>query len=308
MRFFSDDSPWNTRVPESPKIFRLSQTMINDLAAGWPGSPLLIKTISALGGVPVYYVESGCPRYTVRCVTIQGRSFIHPVPIPDEFKADAPVVTIVSLSDHTAWDMWLPRQEDGAWVCDVGASIDLNDTGVRPSVYLRPDVAGHGATPSGCPLLAGLIMVDEVRAGRIDHALSLGCSHILPTGYVPPASMEQKSTVPIPVGMPTGTRIQLDPQVDLGSLGLTPSGLTIARALQEYGAYVTGSAAGLYLTAEADEQGWEGLLSLTEVASVFTGDLLRRFRVIEDADGFLNASVYTAQDFQQFIWDTYRPY
>ena len=48
--------------------------------------------------------------------------------------------------------------------------------------------------------------------------------------------------------MPLGARVQLDPTLNLDTLGLNPWQKTVARALQEYGMYLadTGGAVGLF--------------------------------------------------------------
>ena len=65
--------------------------------------------------------------------------------------------------------------------------------------------------------------------------------HIRSGLYTSPASTGQARVGDDAImtrGIPCGGRIQLDPSVDLDSLGLSASGRTIARALQVYGAYV----------------------------------------------------------------------
>lgn len=52
--------------------------------------------------------------------------------------------------------------------------------------------------------------------------------------------------------MPMGSRLQLDPSLDLSTLPLEPGEAVIARALQRYGCYVVDSSSGMVLYAQND--------------------------------------------------------
>jgi len=143
---------------------------------------------------------------------------------------------------------------------------------------------GHGARACGFPLVAGLITVDEVREGSIEHALAIAYPHIRSRYYTPPASTAQSTTDQAlgTRGVPCGGRIQLDPTLDLNALGLSASGKIVARALQKYGAYVGdfSGAVSLYADASPTAQAvWKtGLLSTYEIKDQIN---LNRFRVLE---------------------------
>src|SRR5207302_9800929 len=112
---------------------------------------------------------------------------------------------------------------------------------VRPPKANNPNWwTSPGARACGYPLIAGLITVEEIRKGRIEHALTIAYPHMRSHWYEPPASTAQPTTpLAIPTrGVPCGGRIQLDPTVDVNALPLSASGKVIARALQEYGAFV----------------------------------------------------------------------
>jgi hypothetical protein len=120
--------------------------------------------------------------------------------------------------------------------------VDLNGTGVRPIAQGNPTwYTSHGARACGFPLVAGLIRVEEIQAGRIDHALVVAYPHIRAGFYTPPASTAQAANgvgAQKDRGIPCGGRIQYDPSINLDTLNLTRSGRIIMQALQEYGAYV----------------------------------------------------------------------
>jgi hypothetical protein len=81
------------------------------------------------------------------------------------------------------------------------------------------------------------VMPYELRRGRIDHALLMSYPSTRAGGPVRPAT-ESDGRTRGRSAMPEGARVQLDPSLDLDSLGLQGYERTIARALQVYGAYV----------------------------------------------------------------------
>ncbi len=141
----------------------------------------------------------------------------------------------------------------------------------------------HGSRACGFPLTAGLITVDEIRAGRIEHALVLGYPGIRSRYFTPPASTAQAAFPGISPteGIPCGGRIQLDPSIDVNTLGLSNTGRIIARALQEYGAFIGDGNGSISLYADASptaRSAWDaGLLRTPELRSLS----LRSFRVLQ---------------------------
>jgi hypothetical protein len=152
--------------------------------------------------------------------------------------------------------------------------MDLTSDGVRPPTNDSPWWAGQGARACGFPLIAGLITVDEVKAGKIEHALILAYPHIRSRYYTPPASTAQGTTTDAiqTRGVECGGQLQLDPTLDLSTLGLSPTGLIIAKALQTYGAFVGdySGAISLYADESATAQAYwsSGVLGNGEVNKI----------------------------------------
>jgi hypothetical protein len=161
--------------------------------------------------------------------------------------------------------------------------MDLTSDGVRPPTNDSPWWAGQGARACGFPLIAGLITVDEVKTGKIEHPLVLAYPHIRSRYYTPPASSAQGTTSDAiqTRGVECGGQIQLDPTLDLSTLGLSSTGLMIARALQTYGAFVGdySGAISLYADESATAQAYwsTGLLGNGEVNKI----PLTRLRVLK---------------------------
>ena len=229
---------------------------------------------------------------TMQATIIGGEGFTNgraalPIP-PDAVVAQGTDrhLCIVDRQNQKEWGFWDTRKVgNGAWTCSVGAATDLSGTGVRPPKDSRPSWAmSVGARACGFALSAGLITVDEMRAGKIEHALVIAYPHVRSHYFVSPASTAQGTTdKAIPTrGIPCGGRVQLDPRLDVESLGLSPSGVIIARALQQYGAFVGDFSGAISLYADASPDAlavWHGgVLSMLEVKDKID---LRKFRVLE---------------------------
>ncbi len=141
-----------------------------------------------------------------------------------------------------------------------------------PGMFLR-DGRFPGVRAMDASGMGGILRAWELRAGRIRHSLTF----LLPFsrlkhGPVWPSAREDywgfrdyKGHVPI------GSLIAIPPDVDIGSLGLSASGLALARALQDYGAYCDDSVGtdGIVVSAEGATEGMPQL-----------ADMRRDFQVI----------------------------
>lgn len=297
-RPFSPDSPWNQKIPRHAEIDPRSAELVEDLSRSsrWNFLGINIKGYS----IPVYFIDSTrTPAVPVKCRDAVGEGFDKPVPIPPDARPDPESdrhLCIVDKRLGLEWGMWDARRNpDGSWMCGVGAMADLKGTGVRPPHGKAPRwQLSAGARASGFPLIAGLILVEEVKAGIIEHALALAYPHCRSRYFIPPASTAQGTTAEARPdrGIPMGGRLQLDPSVDVGRLPLSPSGRAIARALQEYGAYVCDYSGAINLYAdgspEAQKEWAAGLLDTYELQRVFNAEMLRRFRVLKMPEFFDN--------------------
>jgi hypothetical protein len=91
------------------------------------------------------------------------------------------------------------------------------------------------------------MLIKELRAGRIEHALALTLPSPRADAFAWPAQRTD-GTGPSDA-IPEGARLRLDPDLDLEGLHLPPLTLMIARAAQRHGMIVrdqTGVAVGLY--------------------------------------------------------------
>lgn len=103
--------------------------------------------------------------------------------------------------------------------------------------------ANWGAAATGLPLAAGLITVEDVERGSIDHALAIGLpngkgSSIIRAGSFafPAQRSDGRSTAS--GSIPEGARLRIDPGLDLDALVLSPFARMLAETAQRYGMIV----------------------------------------------------------------------
>jgi hypothetical protein len=247
---FASSSEWNTPIGSgaqfAPDNAPITQDVTGgnaDIHAGTWSHPLYLSTLQD----PIKQVVDNENKRVFS-------AHIPPGARPDP-KADAHMY-VVEPDKHYVLEMYGTKiQPDGniqtvrAFVIDLyGDGMHFHDGSKFPGIRAM-DASGFG----------GLIRAWELKAHSIHHALTF----LLPFsrlkhGPVWPSAREDywgfrdyKGNVPI------GTLIAIPPNVDITALGLTPSGLVLARALQDYGAYCDDSSGynGILLSAEGATEG-----------------------------------------------------
>ena len=71
---------------------------------------------------------------------------------------------VVDKGDCRLYETWLTRVRDGRWRAGSGATWTLSSNRLRPNGWTSADAAG-------LPILPGLLRWNEVKAGRVDHAI-----------------------------------------------------------------------------------------------------------------------------------------
>jgi hypothetical protein len=193
---------------------------------------------------PIYHVSSSTAKKSVSMTASWAAAHqMNGVPIPADTvpspDSDAHVA-IIDDSTNCEYDLWQARQNaDGSWSAGWG-----NATLTTGSGWMD-----YSATGSGQVLTAGTITPQEMQSGTINHALNFSYPYTKSGGPVLPAR-ESDGTHSDAGALPEGAHLQLDPNLDLSSLGLTSWQLTIAKALQTYGMYLTDTGGGVSLYAQ----------------------------------------------------------
>ena len=298
-RPFSPDSPWNTPIAADAPVDPNSDVLVAELGKHGP----LFVNINEWSVRVKYFDSAKSPLRSVRGI-YDGRHGpgFDPgelVPIPaDALDPATPepqryYFTLVDPVRNLAWDMRQAGQTlEGAWTAGFGAAVDLAGTGVaQPWMKAARADDSAGARPSGAPLMAGLIRVDEVKAGRIDHALAFAYPQPQTGKFLPPASTDLRAEARGAEqlsGLPMGARLQLNPEFDIDNTLLSPGAKVVAKALQEYGAIVVDQAGANVLYAESGPEAvaaWEGVLAPSDLQMLFTPEFIAlNFRVIETGE------------------------
>lgn len=143
----------------------------------------------------------------------------------------------------------------GGSTAGSGAIWDLRSNALRPAGWTSADAAG-------LPIFAGLLRLDEVRAGVVDHAIRVTASRTDRT-YVWPARHQAgaASNRNLP---PMGARFRLRSSFSLS--GFRSDTRVILKAMQRYGLILADNGSDWFFTGTA-EDGWPTAL-LDELKSV----------------------------------------
>ncbi len=228
-RPFAATSPFNVPVKASPRIDPSSAAMVARLARDRQAYANLYAY-----GIPVYTATATTPRYRVACDQ-EGAWGACPLtrrlmPIPTDARPSSGTdgaMVVIDPATGTVGEYWRARRVGSGWQASWGAVNSLTAPGW-----------GGASTGAGASRLGGVVRVDEIAAGVINHALVVQTDNACAVRYRAPAvKTDGKSTRTDCI--PEGARLQLDPTINLNAIpGLTPGERAVARALQVYGAYV----------------------------------------------------------------------
>ncbi|TGD89377.1 hypothetical protein BayCH28_06055 [Mycolicibacterium sp. CH28] len=257
---FASNSPWRQQIPAGPELRPNSAEMI----AGVQQRPALVANLVEYG-IPIYKVTSQTPVYSVACSEDWGVCPFAgwPVPVPDggaPHKGTDGAMVTVNESTGIIYEFWRATRKENTWTTAWGAVNSLNGSGW-----------GGASTGSAASRLGGVIRVAEIAAGEIPHALALQTQNAC-TSFQPPA-LKSDGTSARSDCLPEGSRLQLDPSLDLSKLGLSRGEMAVAKAMQIYGGYIMDvSQAPLSVSFELDTGAAPGTLGKTYKDAGFRWD------------------------------------
>jgi|tagenome__1003787_1003787.scaffolds.fasta_scaffold20983245_3 hypothetical protein len=248
-RLFAPDSVWNAplvpTVPLDPSnatlVRTLQNTVAQNIAAGWG------PWIGTDGTSPLYTVPADQP--TVRVTLDAGawngalQQALRAVPMPRNAQPAAGPdghLTVWQPSTDRMWELFQARRMADGWHASYGGA--MANVSRSPGYYDASSWPGlsqpsWGATATSLPVIAGTIMIDELKAGVIPHALALNIPWAKPNIYSWPAQRTDGQSTD-PNAIPEGARFRLDPTVDIARLNLPPMTRMMAVAAQQYGMIV----------------------------------------------------------------------
>jgi hypothetical protein len=155
-------------------------------------------------------------------------------------------LVIIDRANNRVLDLLAAARTESGWAAKWGGVYPLDGDGTSsapayqgPNAQVYPEPVSRG-TGSGISSLAGLVTVDDIATGSINHALVFAtdraCGPPFTGTFWPPATTTDGWVEDGPC-IPEGARIQLDPSINVDLLGLDPGKTMIAKALQQFGAY-----------------------------------------------------------------------
>ena len=246
---FPASNPWNKRVDRLPvaadsdaivRSIGVDDHMHADFGAGlWDGGPI---------GIPITVVGRKTPRSRVS-FEYASESDKGPYPIPRTVRieggpnADGDRHALLLDKDRCKlYELFaLYPQAGGGWRAGSGAVFDLRSNRVRPAGWTSADAAG-------LPIFPGLARYDEVRRGRIDHALRFTVSRSR-RAYVYPAR-HFASDLTDPSLPPMGLRLRLKQSFD--TRPFPRQARIVLEALKRYGMIVADNGSDWYVSGAPD--------------------------------------------------------
>ncbi len=259
-RFFSETSIWNTSVPTNavldPNSTAIMSALNRVVAHEEPNNGLNVNTTA--WSVPIYTVPANQP--TVKVTLNKGpRSSSNPlqsaweaVPLPAgalPAKGTDKHLVVWQPSTNTMWEFWgfenTPTGPTAQW---GGAMQNAsgNPGAYNPLAWPRlinnvaaweADVDNWGATASSLPVVGGLITLEDLEQGQINHALAIAVPNTRVGVWASPAQRTDGTSTELS-SLPEGAHLRLDPYLNLQALKLPHFVLMLAEAAQRYGIVV----------------------------------------------------------------------
>jgi hypothetical protein len=260
-RFFSPTSFWNSEPGASavldPQSGSLTSAFLGEIeAAIAAGTGPWINTTNY--SVPIVRVPADQPKVRVQLVSKYSAPYLQAaweeVPIPPTAKpsegTDATLVVYQPSSDKL-WEFWHASHTESGWQAAWGGAIHnvSSNRGAYDSEAWAGAKPWWGSSASSLSIAGGLITLEDLERGSIDHALALAIPKVRASVYSSPAQRTD-GTSTSSLSLPEGAHLRLDPSLDLEKLRLPPLTLMIARAAQKYGIFVRDRAKMIHFFAE----------------------------------------------------------
>lgn len=188
---------------------------------------------------PLYVVGPDQPLITAKYSNCQLKGWtdakfvaqLERVPLPDFARPAAgndAEMAIYQPSSDCIWEFWKAEKRTDGWYACWGGRLPNASTsnGIFPYPY--------GVTATGLSLLGGVMQIEELRLGRIDHVIDFAIPESRKSIFSWPANRTD-GKVDSPTAIPQGLRFRLDPTLNVDLLTLHPIAKAIARAVQKYG-------------------------------------------------------------------------
>jgi hypothetical protein len=264
-RFFAPSSFWNEPVPTDAPVDPNSAAIVGsfdaEVSAAQEAKTGLPTINTTAWSVPIYTVPD--TQATVKVtqeVTVGAKlnvalqSAWDTVPMPPEAKPAAGTdrdLVVWQPSTDKLWEFWgLEKTEEG-WQAKWGGAMDSasSDPGVYGPEAWPGAQPGWGVSATSLSVAGGLITLEDLELGEINHALAIAIPNTRYEEYSSPAQRTDGYSTKA-LSLPEGAHLRLDPDLDLASLHLSRLTLMMAEAAQRYGIFVRDSGANVAFVAQ----------------------------------------------------------
>jgi hypothetical protein len=271
-RFFSPSSFWNAPLPPNAPLDPNSDAVLGaferEVSEEAPADHLNVNTVAY--SVPIYTVPAG--QRTVKVTLEKGPgSATNPlqrawrsVPLPAHARAASGSdkhLVIWQPSTDRMWEFWAfentltgPVARWGGAMREVSRNKGVYDSSawrrtLTGRAAWRAETGGWGATGTSLPVVGGLITLEDLRRGRIEHALAMAVPNARADVWATPAHRTDGTSAKASA-LPEGARLRLDPSLDIAALHLPHFVLMLAEAAQRYGIVVRDKSANITFYAQ----------------------------------------------------------
>jgi hypothetical protein len=251
-RFFSPASFWNAPLSADAPLDPNSAAIVNAFDEEVTSEQQrkrgpFINTSS--WSVPIYTVGADEPTVTVTLTDpLRGpggpalQSSWVAVPLPANAKpavgSDAHLVVWQPSMDRL-WEFWHLAQTAGVWHAEWGGAMQnvSTDGGVYGPEAWPGAKREWGASASSLPIAGGLVTLEDLELGQINHALAIALPNPRARIYASPAQRTDGSSSES-LSLPEGAHLRLDPTLNLAAMHLPRLTLMLSEAAQRYGIIV----------------------------------------------------------------------
>ena len=259
-RFFSPSSFWNTPLARNAPLAPDSRALVSDLMgyvrrelAGRYG-PWIDATSN---GVTIVTVPANQPTVSVELdhapdPTLTSAWSAVPLPSSARPSPGDNDLAVWQPSTNTMWEFFQLHRGPNGWEAEWGGAmkgVSTNPGVYGPGAWPASSPTGDGAaaaspwtgdeewwgvTAASFPIVGGAMTYQDLNAGQIDHALAMVYPNVRRRTFVSPAQRDDGWSTD-PNALPEGTRLRLDPRLNLAKLKMPPLTRMIAVAAQQYG-------------------------------------------------------------------------
>ena len=164
------------------------------------------------------------------------------VPLPANAKPSAGSdghLVVWQPSKNRLWEFWRLVHGTEGWSASWGGAMqkDWSSSGAYEPQSWPGGLTTWGASACSLSIAGGLITLEDLRLGKINHALAVSIPNVRAGVYASPAERSDGPSLN-PLSLPEGAHLRLNPNVDLASLHLPHLILMMAEAAQRYGIFV----------------------------------------------------------------------